>query len=265
MDEKTKIKEMFKFFKKYDRPFEEKLLESQRLIEKGVSQISAVFWSGGKDSTILLHLILNIDNDIYVLFEDTGMAFPETRNYIQSIVKNWRIKNFYQLRGKFDPWHLPDSKDSVFYSCTFWLKIQPAKEFIKEHKIKIRFFGDHGESLFRIVKLNRGLVQKNSNLSRELEREIIDIYPMGYWSDEDIQKYSKKYDIQFNELYSKGYTRVACIFCPSQLENLKIAHPKLFSELLEKTGTKNVEELRKYIKRYHGHDIVKKSKKRVFI
>jgi 3'-phosphoadenosine 5'-phosphosulfate sulfotransferase (PAPS reductase)/FAD synthetase len=59
-----------------------------------------VCWSGGKDSTVLLHLVLQQAPNIDVIYNDTGVEFPETREFVDNIVKDWAIANFHVAKPK---------------------------------------------------------------------------------------------------------------------------------------------------------------------
>ena len=48
-------------------------------------------FSGGKDSTTVLHLTLQADPDIPVCFFDSGLEFPETLTYINHLAEAWRL------------------------------------------------------------------------------------------------------------------------------------------------------------------------------
>ncbi|HEY0068835.1 MAG TPA: phosphoadenosine phosphosulfate reductase family protein [Chloroflexia bacterium] len=78
-----------------------KIRYAQRMIEQVLARHKApvVCWSGGKDSTVLLHLVKQYVPDIPVVFNDTGVEFPETRVFVQSLTQAWNI-NLHVARPK---------------------------------------------------------------------------------------------------------------------------------------------------------------------
>lgn len=50
-----------------------------------------VAFSGGKDSTVVLHLALQVDPHIPVVFIDSGLEFPETYSYLADLAAAWNL------------------------------------------------------------------------------------------------------------------------------------------------------------------------------
>ncbi|ETR69776.1 MAG: hypothetical protein OMM_09315 [Candidatus Magnetoglobus multicellularis str. Araruama] len=44
-----------------------------------------VSFSGGKDSTVLLHLVRSLFSNVEAVFVDTGLEFPEIRDFVKTI------------------------------------------------------------------------------------------------------------------------------------------------------------------------------------
>lgn len=68
----------------------------------------AVAWTGGKDSTVLLHLIRETFNGkipFRVFFNDSTVEFPEIYEFVKKLTNEWRIDLIWQK-------HLPEDKTS---------------------------------------------------------------------------------------------------------------------------------------------------------
>lgn len=86
------------------KSLEEKIqISSARIIEwyeywKGQVYVS---FSGGKDSTVLLHLVRKLYPDVTGFFSDTGLEFPEIREFVKSFDNiNWGVPEKYDRKTK---------------------------------------------------------------------------------------------------------------------------------------------------------------------
>lgn len=50
-----------------------------------------VAFSGGKDSTVVLHLVRQVDPAVPVAWFDSGLEYPETRAYISDLAEEWDL------------------------------------------------------------------------------------------------------------------------------------------------------------------------------
>ena len=48
-------------------------------------------FSGGKDSLVALHLTLQVEPNIPVVFFDSGLEYPETYSYITALADSWNL------------------------------------------------------------------------------------------------------------------------------------------------------------------------------
>ena len=69
-------------------PLEVKILMTQRRIREWVSQFGVdgvyVSFSGGKDSTVLLHIVRELYPDVEAVFVNTGLEYPEIQRFVKT-------------------------------------------------------------------------------------------------------------------------------------------------------------------------------------
>jgi 3'-phosphoadenosine 5'-phosphosulfate sulfotransferase (PAPS reductase)/FAD synthetase len=85
------------------RPLEDKIETAVEAIEKGFSVCksrAAIAFSGGKDSTVLWHLIRTHFPEhaarLAIIFSNTGIEFPESLKFARELGKKWGGDNFYE-------------------------------------------------------------------------------------------------------------------------------------------------------------------------
>ena len=69
-------------------PLDLKIMLSQQRIREWVREFGAenvcVSFSGGKDSTVLLHLVRELYPDVRAVFSNTGLEYPEIQRFVKS-------------------------------------------------------------------------------------------------------------------------------------------------------------------------------------
>ena len=91
-------------WQKQSLPLSIKILMTQRRIREWVTEFGEdgvyVSFSGGKDSTVLLHIVRQMYPNITAVVVDTGLEYPEIREFVKTfdnVVWLKPKKNFKQI------------------------------------------------------------------------------------------------------------------------------------------------------------------------
>jgi len=208
-----------------------------------------VSWSGGKCSTAVLHMTLQADPEIPVVFNDTGVEFPETYNFIRTVSKDWNLNleiikplsgqdfwtcvetyGFPMLRGQYST----KSKDGKPICCQ-WLKEDPFQRFLKSKDFEATITGLRAsESRMRTF----GIAQFGQHYYAKTLKHWR-YHPIAFWTRENLDSYTRFHQLPVNNIYEMGHERCGCWPCTGYIgwrESLAKSHPKMYKFLAKKRG-----------------------------
>ncbi len=211
----------------------------------------AILWSGGKDSTILIHLTKQalpkkeFDN-IFIITLDTNYMFPETRHYINKMLKFWNISNYVNVR---DDTNMINPKNGVFECCNV-NKTNILKDIISRLDLKGIIVGIRRDEQ-EIRNKERFFSPRNSKgewdiWTQPCELQGWDIYiledklnehfrvhPLLEWDEADVWEYAKKETIPLNPLYfSEEGKRMRSIGCVPPCTNFIKSEARTIDEIV---------------------------------
>ena len=207
-----------------EKPFSEKLSRTKQLIRFFVNSPNAcVSCSFGKDSMVLLHLILQENPKIPVVFENTLTEFPETLALKRKIQQEWNL-NLIELRPEKGVtfWTLQDriTKEKLHRDdgkkhsniCCYHLKERPFAIWRKINGITKSFTG-----VTACESRHRMFVACMKGMDYYSHRDgCWKIHPLMFWTPQDIWDFIHDNDIPVNEAYAKyGLNRIGCMWCLS--------------------------------------------------
>ena len=88
------MKLLYEVQEKVDRPFQLKLAETKEIISHHFDEFGdqvAVAFSGGKDSEVVLHLCLQVMSNVPVVFNNTGVEYPQTVKFVAELQESWSL------------------------------------------------------------------------------------------------------------------------------------------------------------------------------
>ena len=168
----------------------------------------AIVSSFGADSSVLLHMVSEVNKDLPVYFLETGKHFPETLDYVETLKRQLGLTNVIAV--------YPDAKDIERFdpkgdlwetdpdSCCHIRKTEPLDATVSG-------FGGWVTGRKRFQTAERGVLPHFELTSDDR----IKVNPLAYFSDADITTYKLKYGLPEHPLYNKGYKSIGCAPCTS--------------------------------------------------
>ena len=184
--------------------------ETLELIAKVLSNYKdhspQILTSGGKDSSVTMHLIRKVQNNVHAIFNNTSLDCVDTYLHIKREVDNVQIINpkegFYQWRERlqFVPTRFSRACCTIFKEGAM-IDVLP-------HDEKYLFFlGMRNEE--SSTRSDYGDMWRNNKWCDNWQGCL----PIRKWTELDIWIYIMMEDISFNPKYRKGYSRAGCAIC----------------------------------------------------
>lgn len=173
-------------------------------IERFGSERIAVAWSGGKDSTTILHLIKQEFGKVVipVVNIDTSVKFREIYKFRDRVAKEWRL-NLIILRNENALKTLRIAEDEE--KCCYLLKTLPLQNGIENYG---------WQALITAVRWDEQEARaKEQYFSIRENPPHLRVHPILHFTEVDIWTYIRKYNMPYCELYDKGYRSLGCEPC----------------------------------------------------
>lgn len=160
---------------------------------------TVVAWTGGKDSTVLLHIIKEAYKGIIpfpVMFNDSTMEFPEIYQFIKTISKQWHLNLVIIPHDAKELEEFHKTKDyAKKKELSRMMKVHAINNFIKRNPIKAFLVG----------------IRKDEHKSRSNEtyfskrKDHVRVHPILDFTEKDIWNYIHIHNVPYVSLYNKGY------------------------------------------------------------
>ena len=164
-----------------------------------------IAWSGGKDSTIIVDIARKVIPEIKIVWFDSGLEYPDTREYINALATKWNL-NLTVITAE------PDAL-TILKETGTWNHdsiINPPAESL--HDSLIIKPANKAHALFGLGELS-GLraeesVGRRALLAKEkghyLRKDGSRVYaPIWSWSGEQVLNYFSQKEIALNPVYHK--------------------------------------------------------------
>lgn len=210
-----------------------------------------VSFSGGKDSTALLHQVRRIYPNVPAVFVDTGLEYPEIRDFVKTVDNVIWLKPkmpFTQVIEKYgypviskdqsraiSRYRNTKSEQQRYYRLNGWPNgkkgmISKNWQFLINAPFLI------SDDCCRIMKKDpldkyasesgkRPIIGTMAGESDGRQRQYLKhgcikldegkekCMPISFWLEQDVWSYIKKYNLPYSKIYDMGESRTGCMFC----------------------------------------------------
>lgn len=234
-------------------PLEGKVILAQQRIREWYEHWDGqvyVSFSGGKDSTVLLHLVRDLYPDVPAVFVDTGLEFPEIRKFAMSQPNVTVIRPEMRFDQVIDKYGYPvASKEQAAF-------VQEYRTTRSEKLKNIRLSGNkwgRGKISKRWIPLTTAPFDVSDKCCDVMKKKPAKQYeketgrhpfvgtmacesdqrasnwmmygcnafnkkrptsqPLSIWKDGDVWDYLSRYNVEYASVYDLGYDRTGCMFC----------------------------------------------------
>lgn len=255
------------------------IYEGQELIQNAITEFGeslAVSCSFGSCSVVVLHMALKINPKIKVVFNNTGVQYPETYAYRDLLVKDWDlnlietkpIKNFWRcvkeygfplLRGPYPKADKP--------KCCTYLKENPFREVARKQNIEAILTGlrasESRARMFCIMHFGQFYYEKT-------RMKVWKFHPIAFWNRKQVMSYFERVQIPLNPVYEKhGLERTGCMPCTGYKgweKTLARSNPALYHYVQKLRGVSLIDDFIKLEdEAFNGCDQVSPSKRQAFL
>jgi phosphoadenosine phosphosulfate reductase len=193
-----------------DMTLEEKVRRAKDLLEETALEFGpesvAVAWTGGKDSTVLLHLWRQVMKAmgltrVRALNLDTGVKFVEVMAFRDQMALSWDI-DLTIARPAVDMDTFPVAQDKV--ACCAALKVEPLARAVNEMGV---------EALLTGIRRDEHPDRDRPHCERREKPDCLMVHPLLEFTEVDVWAYIMQEQLPYCSLYTEGYRSLGCVPC----------------------------------------------------
>ncbi|MGL1922229.1 MAG: phosphoadenylyl-sulfate reductase [Hyphomicrobiales bacterium] len=178
--------------------------------EKFINDIALVS-SYGAEAVILLHLVSKFDNNLPVIFIDTGKLFGETKRYREKVNQQLNLKNVITFKGDAEAIKTADPKNILWSqdttACCHVRKVLPYAKATEPYAALIT-----GRKRFQ------GNTRSELN-TFEFASGQVKINPLANWGLDQLKNYILDNDLPRHPLVADGYLSIGCMPCTDKVSS----------------------------------------------
>ena len=209
-------------------PLPKKIDMAVAIIERGKKETDSapacVLYSGGKDSTVLLHLATRVYPRPLVMFNNTGLAEPRLVQFIRQRTRGldfietqpdeeaftmWKRTKYWPLFGKRTFMVRCRACPGLRVSpvqCCYQLKEAPANRVMKDRGVRLAIWGNRADESAR----RKFMFCDSGTLFKPKKYPWHQCYPLAFWTERDVLTFLDEHEPDYPHSIS---TEAGCWAC----------------------------------------------------
>ena len=183
---------------------QEKLEQTREFLRSLRAGRAAVAWTGGKDSTVVLHIWRELaQSPVLAVNLDTGHKFPEIVAFRDRMAARWGV-DLHVARPA--PEDVPAEVAADKLACCGALKVLPLRRALEALGV---------ETLLTGIRADENPSRTGQRLSEE-RQGYVQANPILHWTEMDVWAYTAMNGLPYCELYDQGYRSLGCVPCTAR-------------------------------------------------
>ena len=180
--------------------------ETSRIIAENLAtaRTPCITSSFQAECVVLVHMLLEIEPRIPVLFLDTVHHFAQTYTYRDELAERWQL-NLVNLRAAAPT---PGLWQTDTQACCALHKVGPLFSALEAYDVWFT-------ALRREQSPSRANLAESEPFRLPTGKTLRKVSPLAGWTTKDVWTYAKAHDIPLLPLYELGYSSIGCEPCTS--------------------------------------------------
>jgi phosphoadenosine phosphosulfate reductase len=170
----------------------------------------------GLEDQVIVDALVRHDIDIPVFTLDTGRLFPQAYDLLAKTEARYGIR----IKVLFPEARAVESMVAKHGVNLFLASVEKRRECCRVRKVEPLNRALSGLSAW-VTGLRREQADSRSGMDLvewDEKRGLVKINPLADWSETDVRRYVKEYDVPYNLLHDRGYPSIGCACCTRAVE-----------------------------------------------
>jgi len=162
-----------------------------------------------KQSSVLVHMISEIEPDVRVVEFDTGLLFPETYRTRDKLIERYPV-HFERIEPELSveaqaAVHGPELWKREPDRCCAMRKVAPLEQALEGM-----------DAWITGIRRDQSTTRQNARkIEIDARRGVVKVQPLADWTTRDVWRYIWRHSIPYNPLHDHGFPSIGCVPCTS--------------------------------------------------